>query len=219
MKLLFLGCSWTYGDELGKEYKERRFSTLIGKNLNAEVVNHSRCGFSNHAIARIFLEQDLEEYDFIFVQMTTPSRTEWYDPTGNFNKVKILEKLKSVSNERWKKRSLGKIKPSSNWDKIMPYKKQFMCTGNLLDGKEWWQHYYEEIYTDEYGETEEMLIYNLIRNKLVVLNKKHVISSINPSCKQPIDINLRNNKYPLAKGGHPDPIGHIMISRDIMKLL
>ena len=94
-----------------------------------------------------------------------------------------------------------------------------MTTGNILEGKEWWEHYYEEIYTDEYGNVEERLIYNLIKNKLVRMNKKHVISTINPDCTLPIDINLKKGKYPRAKGNHPNALGHIMIASHIMRLL
>ena len=69
MKLLFLGCSWTWGDELQNREKER-YSSIIGKRLNADVVNLGENGFSNHAIARIFLDQNLDQYDYVFVQLT-----------------------------------------------------------------------------------------------------------------------------------------------------
>ena len=229
MRLLFLGCSWTYGCELadGQDMKkiieQKRFSTIIGKKLNAEVINLADNGMSNHGIARIFLKQDLSKYDIIFVQMTLPERTEWYDSTGMFHKAKILAKIKECPNrtevllKKLEKRL--SIAKNGEWDKILPNLKRFMTTGNILEGKEWWEHYYEEIYTDEYGNVEERLIYNLIKNKLVRMNKKHVISTINPDCTLPIDINLKKGKYPRAKGNHPNALGHIMIASHIMRLL
>ena len=229
MRLLFLGCSWTYGAEIAEgkkmleKIKEKRYSSIIGKRLDAEVVNLAENGFSNHAIARIFLEQDIESFDKIFVQLTYPSRTEWYDPTGMFNKAKILAKMKELSykSEKWfekQKRHLEK-KEVGEWDKILVDKERYLTTGHLLEGKEWWIHYYEEIYNDKYGLTEEMLFFNLIKNKLKRLNKDHLIFSINPKCKLPIDLQLNLSKYPRAKGNHPNQMGHLMIASDIMKLL
>ena len=229
MKLLFLGCSWTYGCELAEGrnmhsiIKEKRYSTIIGKRLNADVINLAKNGLSNHAIARIFLEQDLELYDKIFVQMTLPSRTEVYDPTGDHNKAKIMDKM----NEMVELRKLGvfrqierlKMDRSGDWTPILSDKKRFMLTGNLLDNKEWWQHYYEEIYTETFGITEEMLVFTLIKNKLTRMKKDHLIFSINRKCKLPIDLQLNKQIYPRKKGNHPDELGHVMIASNIMKLL
>ena len=228
MKLLFLGCSWTYGCELavGRRAKQtiidKRYSTIIGKKLNAEVINLAENGISNHGIARIFLEQNLEEYDIIFVQMTLPNRTEWYDDTGIADKVRIMNKLKEGRAINKDQINVAKTRLKWNmkqWTKVLFDEDKFMMSGNLLDGIEWWKHYYYEIYTDTYGHTEEMLIYSLIKNKLVRMNKKHVISSINPKCKLPIDINLKKGKYPKAKGNHPNALGHMLIASNIMRLL
>ena len=225
MRLLFLGCSWTYGAEIAEgkkmieKIKEKRYSSIIGKRLDAEVVNLAQNGFSNHAIARIFLEQDLESFDKIFVQLTYPSRTEWYDPTGMFNKAKIRAKMKDFPNKREKMLVRLQRKETRLWDRILVDQEKFLTTGKVLEGKEWWIHYFEEIYQDEYGLTEEMLIFNLIKNKLKRLNKDHFIFSIYPKCKLPIDLQLNLRKYPRAKGNHPNQIGHLMIASDIMKLL
>jgi len=222
MRLLFLGCSWTAGNEL-KNRKKSRFSTIIGKRLNAEVINLAENGLSNHAIARIFLEQDLESFDKIFVQLTHPSRTEWYDPTGEFNKVRIREKIKERFSDRKKWYDSQLVNLAKNiggeWDRILVDKKRFLITGKVFEGKEWWIWYYEQIYTDQYGMSEEMLIYNLIKNKLKRLKKDHLILTINPKCKMSIDLQLNNPKYPRAVGNHPNEIGHSMIAPDIMKLL
>ena len=206
-----------------QKIREKRYSTIIGKKLNADVINLAKNGSSNHRIARIFLEQDLEEYDTIFVQLSLPNRTEWYDPSNNTNKAKIIDKI----NESVELRKLGVFRQlehlkkdrSGEWQGILTGEKRFMISGNLLDDKEWWMHYFEDIYTDTYGTTEEMLVFNLIKSKLVRMNKKHVITSINSKCKLPIDLQLNNIKYPRAKGNHPNALGHIMIASDIMRLL
>lgn len=222
MKLLFLGCSWTWGDELQNRKKER-YSSIIGRKLNADVVNLADCGYSNHAIARIFLDQNLEQYDYIFAQLTHPSRAEFFDKDGitaNIKNKRLREKFdKMYAQEKAKLRYEQNKHTNKMWHKVMVDKKRFMETGIKLDGREWWEIYYEEIYHDKFGDSEEMLVYNLIRNKLTLLNKKHLISSINPKCKMPVDLLLNNPKYPRAQGNHPNLIGHMMIASDIMKLL
>lgn len=222
MKLLFLGCSWTWGDELQNREKER-YSSIIGQRLNADVVNLSTPGYSNHAIARIFLDQNLEQYDYVFVQLTHPSRVEFFDEGGlaaNIQNKRLREKLwKKFKQEKANLRYKKSMYTSKLWHRVMVDRKRFMETGYKLDGKEWWEIYYEEIYHDKFGDSEEMLMYNLIRNRLTLLNKKHVISSINPKCKVPVDLLLNNSKYPRAQGNHPNHMGHLMVASDIMKLL
>ena len=101
MKLLFLGCSWTWGDEL-ENPKKQRYSSIIGNKLDAEVVNLSTQGYSNHAIGRVFLDQNLEQYDYVFVQLTHPSRVEFFDESGitaNIKNKRMREKLWKRFNE------------------------------------------------------------------------------------------------------------------------
>jgi len=222
MKLLFLGCSWTWGDELENREKQR-YSSIIGKRLNADVVNLAENGLSNHAIARIFLDQYLEQYDYVFVQLTHPSRAEFFDKDGitaDIKNIRLKQKLAKIyDQEKAKLRYKQNMFKNKMWQRVMPNVKRFMETGYKLDGREWWELYYEEIYHDKFGDSEELLIYQLIRNRLTILNKKHFISSINPKCKVPVDLLLNNSKYPRAQGNHPTDIGHLMISSDIMKLL
>ncbi len=229
MKILFLGDSWTNGCEL-KDNEKYRFSTILGKKLNAEVVNISADGRSNHAIARTFLEQDLSQYDRVFVQLTNISRTEWYDSEGKSKKVKFHEKVKFLEKEfpfsNGLKRQQNKVNHvlDASWDRILVDQERFMTTGNIFEGKEWWIRYYEEIYNDEFGKSEEKMIFYLIKNRLTHLNIPHLIFSINCQCELPIDLQLNQMKYPrsngrIAPGGHPNKIGHIMISNDILKLL
>ena len=222
MKLLFLGCSWTWGDELQNREKER-YSSIIGKRLNADVVNLGECGYSNHAIGRIFLNQNLEQYDYIFVQLTHPSRAEFFDKDGvtaNIKNKDLKKKMEHIyEQEKAKLRYNQNMFKNRMWQKVMVDQKRFMKTGHKLDGRSWWEMYYEEIYHDTFGYSEEMLIYNLIRNRLTILNKAHLISSIYPKCKMPVDLLLNKSQYPRGKGNHPTNIGHLMIASDIMKLL
>ena len=223
MKILFLGCSWTNGCELGyNEDKEKyRFSSIVGRRLNAEVVNLAVDGCSNHAIARTFLEEDLSQYNRVYVQMTMPNRFEWYDPTGKSQIVKLNEKIKKCTNkkdiERLEKEISNSVYPQ--WDRILSNKKRFMTTGNILEGKEWWIRFFEDIYDSKLGQCEENMYFHLFKNRLTVLNIPHLIFSINPRIKLPIDLQLESKKYPREMGTHPTKIGHVMIASDILKLL
>jgi hypothetical protein len=246
MKLLFLGCSYTAGCEL-RDREKYRFSTLVGKKLNAEVVNLARDGNSNHAIARKFLEQDLDQYDMVFVQMTRKSRTEWHDEEGKSLKAKILAKMNiETFDEYWNsktpdsrakieyyeiekakffaraERELKNIKFASEedkWDRILTSKLRFMATDNLVDGKEWWERYYDEIYSDKYGESDEFLFYWLMKNKLIEKGIRNLFFTIEPKTDLPFDLRVDHPKYPRERFSHPNKIGHIMIARDIMRLL
>ena len=214
MKLLTIGCSWTYGDEL-ENIQEHRFSSILGRKLGANVDNLAMNGYSNHAIARIFLETDISEYDLVLMQMTHPSRTEWYDKEGKstYHKRQVQKKL--YPNKVFTREP--KIK--SEWSNIMVDKEYFMSTGHLIDGKEWWVRYYEELYDDKYGESDEMLFFHLIKNKLTNMSIPHLMMTINKKTKLPFDLQLNIERYPRAKGNHPNLFGHRMIAKDIFALL
>ena len=214
MRLLTLGDSWTFGDELEDRSKEC-FSTLVGRRINAEVTNLGRNGVSNHGIARRFLESDISEYNLVLVQMTHPSRTEWYDKRGTATRYKRNIQKKLYPNVRYRKEP----KIQSEWDCIMVDREHYMSTGNIMDGKEWWIRYYEELYHDKYGESDEMLFFHLIKNKLTNMSIPYIMMTINKRTKMPFDLQLNKSKYPRAKGNHPNKLGHIMIASDIMKLL
>ena len=214
MRLLTLGDSWTFGDELEDRSKEC-FSTLVGRRINAEVTNLGWNGISNHGIARRFLESDISEYNLVLVQMTHPSRTEWYDKRGTATRYKRNIQKKLYPNVRYRKEP----KIQSEWDSIMVDKEHYMSTGNIMDGKEWWIRYYEELYHDKYGESDEMLFFHLIKNKLTNMSIPYIMMTINKRTKMHFDLQLNKSKYPRAKGNHPNKLGHIMIASDIMKLL
>ena len=76
MKIYFDGDSWTFGAEV--ELQER-FSYLLSNYYNAEECNVSVGGASNNRIARQSLvEYNISDYDLAIIQLTFPSRFEWY---------------------------------------------------------------------------------------------------------------------------------------------
>lgn len=74
MRILFNGCSWTYGSKLINP-EEERFSRLICKELGAIERNIAVSGSSNHYILREnFIELEKNDYDICFTQITYPAR-------------------------------------------------------------------------------------------------------------------------------------------------
>lgn len=75
MRLGFCGCSHTYGTGVTND---QRFSSLVGKILDAEVTNIAQPGSSNRDIFLQSLEV-LDQVDQLIVQWTYPGR-QWFYP-------------------------------------------------------------------------------------------------------------------------------------------
>jgi|TARA_B100000131_G_scaffold151951_1_gene147359 hypothetical protein len=75
--ILFDGCSWTWGAELGVEREKLRFSQLLGEKTNMDYVNIGYRAKSNNAILRTTLEYcEKNTVDIAIIQFTCTSRTE-----------------------------------------------------------------------------------------------------------------------------------------------
>ena len=72
-KILTLGDSFTYGDEL--EDRTNAFSHLIAKQLNMDVVNLGECGSGNYKIIRKLLEQDINQYGIVVMLLIISTGT------------------------------------------------------------------------------------------------------------------------------------------------
>ena len=84
MNILFVGCSITWGDEL-KDRLNTRYSKLVCDALGANETNIAECGQSNDWIARRTLEETRKKkYDRVYVQLTMPSRLEYFTEKGAF---------------------------------------------------------------------------------------------------------------------------------------
>lgn len=80
-KLLAVGDSFTYGDELSDRYQAwpYRLADLLGY----EVYNMGQSGCSNASILRRTLEElAVNHYDLLIVGWTSPGRIEWKDDIG-----------------------------------------------------------------------------------------------------------------------------------------
>ena len=157
MKIYFDGCSWCWGAELQDRYNER-YSKLICDKLGAEETNHGIPGGSNDRIVRnLLVEYNIEEYDYVIIQMTFPPRTEYYDPKKN--KVN-WEHPENIS--QW-----VRVNAKHNYDKwLYDHKK-----GNIKrlaekfeNHNEFWKYYFLNVANQKLFDTKEKIHYETIRN-------------------------------------------------------
>ena len=128
-RFYFDGCSFTRGSGLeGNGYSlEDRWATLVSKHFGAEECNYASGGVSNDQILRHFftgqvyeerrspnenIRYDLNDFDFFFMQITFPSRFEYFDtniqrwdgvkPNCNSKKFSRLDHLKKWADYYYK---------------------------------------------------------------------------------------------------------------------
>jgi len=79
-RLLTVGCSFTYGEEL-PEPSTQSWPALIADNYGYELTNLGLCGASNDYIFRHAVEYTVDDhYDLVVIQWTEPSRMEvWHE--------------------------------------------------------------------------------------------------------------------------------------------
>ena len=84
MKIVFAGCSFTWGAEL-ENPEEERFSRLVCNRLNVEEYNVSRSGYSNDLLFHKFLKfsTGCGKPDIAVIQWTQMSRWQMWDDTLN----------------------------------------------------------------------------------------------------------------------------------------
>jgi len=196
LKLYFSGCSWTYGQEL--EDRERsRFSTLVGEHFNAEVINNSKKGSSIQRMLRTTYELcNPKEVDAAILQFTMPARTECF-----------------VDGLHWKTRdsSFINLYPKCRPDNLSSYL--------LPDYWEYIQSYYKTAYTEEYGLTQEYIVFQALQDYFARCHVPVVTMTLNSESPLPFDIFLRKENLPLAPRTHPTEEGHKIIAGKIQKIL
>ena len=192
MEVYFDGDSWTYGAEL-EDPVEKRFSTIISRGS----VNKATGGSSNQRIVRHLLEDDISHYDYAVIQMTIPSRTEYYDK--NFPK----------SERGWVKVTSGQV--------TVPYGEHRRHNYWSESTYQHWKYYYENVYTHEFGNLSEQVSYNFIWNHCKRARVPLILMTINPTTQLKYDIHLDKLNLPLLEGGHPSEEGHAIIAKEIQR--
>ena len=202
MKIYFDGCSWTKGEELENQ-EEERFSKLICNELGAEETNLAIKGGSNDRIIRnLIIENNIENYDFAVIQMTFPSRTEYWE-----------EKWVRVSGKHhyntWLYERCG-IKKEKLEEKFR-YK--------FKNHKEFWNYYYMHVADQKYFENKERIQYETIKSYCKSKNVPLVLCSINNWSKLDFDVSMDSRDLKKHWYGHPTKEGHQVIANKIMKYI
>jgi hypothetical protein len=196
MKIFFNGCSFTAGYEL-KNSEETRYSKLICDSYGAEETNIAQMGASNRTILRSTFESNLKEYDLAVIQMTFNPRTEYYsDSRKRWELVSILQNTKET---------LESIS-SSEYDN--------------LEHPNFWKYYYQNIYSDTYGNEYEKLIQKCLLEHFQCLSIPLILLTINHITQiQNFDFVLDWKKYPTYPKGHPTELGHIQIKKQLISII
>ena len=230
MKIYFDGCSWTWGGELENRESDR-FSAIVSKNLGAEECNFSRPMSSNDRILRqLVFDNDVREYDLAIIQMSYPSRTEYYDKKEekfcnigiNFTPLwrratTIVDGfLGSDGNSAPK----GKLKGTLDWSHPNKEGRKMGHKWWKDEDRQFWYQYYTDVYTDYHGLVKEKIIYQLIKDHCKVNNVPLLLMTINNwNTELKFDLELEHKKYPRAPKFHPNEEGHQMIAEDILSWL
>ena len=82
-KLLALGDSFTYGEEL--EDRNKCWANLIGQQLGYQVDNFGIPGGSNPRAVRMLFEQDVRDYDLVLIGWSHYDRMELADDMGVYD--------------------------------------------------------------------------------------------------------------------------------------
>ena len=197
MKIYIDGCSWTEGAELDPERKEKeRYSAIVADSLNAEIVNKAGGGASNYRIMRHWMKHHArEKWDLAIIQLSIPSRTEFYLPNVGYQRI-----------QRTGKHIMSSLLP-----------KTVEKCGERM--KQYWDIHYKDIYTEKMGKDVERTAFYACKNTCIALGIPHLLLTINPDTDLPFDLNLAKMNLPLAPGFHPNKSGHRRIANKILEIL
>ena len=156
--------------------------------------------------------------------MSFPSRTEYYD--------KMKDKFLNVSIshtplwERWKNVTFnqapaGRIKDTPDWSHPMGIKGKKRGWNHWTDqDRQFWLHYYTNVYTDYYGVVKEKIIYQNIKDHCKVNDVPLILMTNNNwDTNLEFDLEIEHVKYPKSKGGHETKEGHKILAEDVLSVL
>ena len=209
MKIYFDGCSMTHGrGYLGEDFKNIRWSKILCNQLGAEEYNISSSGSSNQRILRNLATKNFnEKYDLAVIQLTFPSRTEYYDG----------EKFKQI-NSHVVRRSDGSYNVAKKGIHGLSRRVRDKDNGG---SSYFWEMYFNRIYDDVYGHTIEEMVYNSVKSICKVKNIPLIMLSCFRNTKLSYDIMILPEIYePVSDTNlHPSVSSQISIASDVYNLL
>lgn len=200
MRIYFDGCSWTFGGELENPFEER-FSKIICDELGAQEINLSRPGGSNDRIVRqLLVENNIEEYDLVIIQMTFPARTEWYSGVEGKD---LWKKVNPKFNYETYIRNQGVHHP-----KITKNDVEKTIRDKFETHKDFWKYWYMNVANEVFFDVKEDIHFQTIRNHCKAKGVPLILSSINRWSKLGFDFMLNTKGLKVHQYGHPTKESH-----------
>jgi len=101
------------------------------------------------------------------------------------------------------------------WQEISPQ----LTHPKLGDKKKLWQYWYENLYSDEYGDCEENFAIEGLRDYFAINNIPCIIVTTDKFTKsKKFDLNIFDITFPMDKTRHPTTIGHKVIANKIYEI-
>jgi len=193
---------------LGEDFKNIRWSKILCNQLGAEEYNISSSGSSNQRILRNLATKNFnEKYDLAVIQLTFPSRTEYYDG----------EKFKQINSHVVRRRD-GSYNVAK---KGIHGLSREVRNKNNGGSSYFWEMYFNRIYDDVYGHTIEEMVYNSVKSICKVKNIPLIMLSCFRTTKLSYDIMILPEIYePVSDTNlHPSVSSQISIASDVYNLL
>lgn len=131
MKILAVGDSFTYGDEL--ENRDLAWPSVLAEKLNGSVINKGQPGGSNDCIIRNCIEHTLiHTVDLIVIGWTSPGRSEFADEHGYYDIWPGYTGKLAIENDRLWRNDLAKY--ITDHHSAMAYYKKFLTQVLLMQG-------------------------------------------------------------------------------------
>jgi len=102
------------------------------------------------------------------------------------------------------------------WQEISPQ----LIHPNLGDKKRLWQYWYENLYSDEYGDCDENFAIEGLRDYFAISNIPCIIVTTDKfTNSNKFDLNIFDISFPMDKTRHPTTIGHKVIANKIHEIV
>jgi len=166
----------------GSSFAAGSYPKCLAKLFDADLTNISTPGYSNRSIWRTTIEYDPKDYDLAVIQLTSKSRTEYYN---------------------------------RYWIEVSPQ----LSHPNMGDAKKLWQFWYENLYSNEYGDCDENFAIEGLRNYFDVNKIPCIIVTTDKfTNSSKFDLNLFDINFPMDETRHPTTIGHKIIAKKIYEI-
>ena len=207
-KLLALGDSFTYGEEL--DNRSCAWAYQVGQRFNLDVVNLGLPGGSNYRALRLLLEQNINDYSLVLIGYSHYDRLELADECGVYDSWPGGMRKKFREQAPWRAQIIDYITMHHNDDYLYrQYLMQIILTQSYLK-----QHNIPYIMMDAFG--------NHKAPQRFLKENSHIVSSVdtNHFIGWPHETMAEwTVGLPQGPGGHFLNEGHTVVAEKICKRL